>query len=250
MAIITTIISIVATVVVGWYTFQLTESRKAEALIEREIKVKSELVSLIEQNVINGTPLETIRLSRIIEAKKKEEDIEREFSPVELIKVSELNLLTSNHLSSEQKEVYKTLYDSIYGGFIASEDFLVTDTLIINNPDLVSNLIREINNGQNNEATSSLRLLLSTYNSEIERLRTIREVNNISKNPFSDIFKYTSILPFMVVYFFNFWFIGRGRKYFDPETRNYYKVRRLLMILMIITLVASFVPIFLSTLGN
>ena len=75
--VITTIVGVVATILVGWYQLNKAagEARKAE--VEREKAVRLTIVSIIEEHVLNGKGLDLSPLRRLVEFQAKEQALGR-----------------------------------------------------------------------------------------------------------------------------------------------------------------------------
>ena len=102
--VITTILSIAVTIIVGWWTLKYGTNKYAEAEYERGVKVEEQIVRLIEQDIINQTHLDIKRLKRFLEVKCKEEKVANTYSIKELVETAELNLISSEYLDKIQKD--------------------------------------------------------------------------------------------------------------------------------------------------
>ncbi|MBK8736144.1 MAG: hypothetical protein IPL98_09665 [Saprospiraceae bacterium] len=168
-----TIISVLATIVVGYLGVIWSQSQFKKAEFERRDRAKTELVEIIEEHVINQKPISPARLSRLIDIKCYEQEIADEFIPIELIKSAESNLMESRHLDFKQKENYKILFDSIYLTFIptvVSQLNSDSTSFAFKNPELISKLYKNINDCKTSEATKNLKELISSFSIEYKTI--------------------------------------------------------------------------------
>jgi hypothetical protein len=176
--IITTVLSIIATIAVGWITIILSANKFEEVDYERNLKVQEHVVRLIEHDIINQTPLSSLRLERLIAAKCNEQLVHNDFSIVKLIQVAELNLLSSDYLDSKQKEIYKLVFDTIYSQMTPNHYFKETDSVYIKNPELFDQTIKQIQNCNVKEATIGLEKIINSYNTELQLLKSESSKNS------------------------------------------------------------------------
>lgn len=169
--IVTTIISIAATIIVGWLTLKYGANKYEEAEFERKLKVEGQIVRLIEQNIIDQTPLEIVRLKRLIEAKCRVEKISNNFLIKELVEAAELNLSSSDYLDKNQKEKYKQVFDSIYTQITPNLSILNNDTLADKNSEVIKTTITAIQECDVKKAVKGIDELLAIHNKEIKNLK-------------------------------------------------------------------------------
>ncbi len=109
------------TISVAWFTIYRTESQALFAEAERARNVRSNLVSIIEEHVINEKPIDSIRLVRLIELKSREEKLTTRITVRELVSLAEYNILSSRYLDFEKKDAYKTVFEVLYKQMIPDQ---------------------------------------------------------------------------------------------------------------------------------
>ena len=112
--VITTLISIAFTIGVAWYQISKSAIQAVEAEQEREKSVRSTLIAIVEEHIINEKPIEISRLARLIELRRREEGVRIPISVSEIFEKAEFNILNSRYLDFERKEKYKTVFDELY----------------------------------------------------------------------------------------------------------------------------------------
>ena len=103
-----------ATIAFSWYQSSEAEEEGRKAELEREKAVKKQLVSIVEEHVLNGEPFDLSRLRRITDLQVKEQEIRSSLPILELVEKAELNILDSRYLDFESKKTYKKVFDNIY----------------------------------------------------------------------------------------------------------------------------------------
>ena len=119
--VLTTLITIAVTIAAAWFTISRSEKQAILSEAERARNVKNNLVSIIEEHVINQKPMDYIRLMRLIELKSREEKLITRITARNLIEQAEYNILNSRYLDFKQKETYKAIFDQWYKEMIPAE---------------------------------------------------------------------------------------------------------------------------------
>lgn len=177
---ITTLIGVAVSLLVAWYQIALSEEQALQAEIERSKAVKNELIQIVEEHVINKKPLDVSRLARLSEFRAKQERLLLVPSVSEIVEGAEFNILKSQYLEFEKKELFKEIFNSIYAELSISSR--INYTGIFENS--VNDLYSSIQSGNVNEASSKLNKLLSDFNTKIEELnaeKAIREKKSIEE---------------------------------------------------------------------
>lgn len=177
---ITTLIGVAVSLLVAWYQIALSEEQALQAEIERSKAVKNELIQIVEEHVINKKPLDVSRLARLSEFRAKQERLLLVPSVSEIVEGAEFNILKSQYLEFEKKELFKEIFNSIYSELSASSK--INYTGIFENS--VNDLYSSIQSGNVNESSSKLNKLLSDFNTKIEELnaeKAIREKKSIEE---------------------------------------------------------------------
>lgn len=207
--IISTIISIIFTIIVGYVGVVWSQNQFKKAEVERRDRVKKELLEIIEEHIVNQKTIKPTRLYRLIENKCSQNDV-TPFKPIELIKNSESNILESKHIDFQQKEQYKTVFDSIYLNFnsiLFDLEGISSDSLsfALRNPELIASLTKNIVECNTEKANKDLKNLIVTISS-----RQSLSSNSNSGNPNKKtgifglvmIFLFTN--PILTIVFFTF----------------------------------------------
>jgi len=202
-----TILSILATIVVGYFGIVWSQNQFRKAEEERKDRVKEEIVSIIEEHVINKKPITPSRLNRLTEIKCQNEGIPSVFTSYELLENAEYNLLESRHLDFSKKEEYKVLFDSIYQIFIPNVFLRLRNdstTIFSKNPELVENLMQNLNSCKTTESITNLETLISIYEIEINSLKKNQQksevqerIDDFMNTPFGIVL----IIFFTIIYF-------------------------------------------------
>ena len=108
------LLPILATIAIAWYQSSKAEEEGRKAELEREKAVKKQLVSIVEEHVLNGEPLDLSRLRRLTDLQVKEQEIRNSLPILELVEKAELNILDSRYLDFDSKQTYKKVFDNIY----------------------------------------------------------------------------------------------------------------------------------------
>lgn len=193
--IVTTIISIIITVSVAWYQISRSEEQEALASLEKEKNIRQELVSIVEEHIINSKPIDITRLSRLIELRKREEHISQAISVFEIIEKAEFNILNSKYLDFLKKNIYKTIFDSLYLNLSSGDFTPFTDS---HYNDQMNQLAKSIQEGKTKEALENLRHLSTAVNNDFGKIKEA-ESNQLLITAF---FKKISSEPFFILIFF------------------------------------------------
>ncbi len=249
VAIWTAIISILATIVVGWITVKIGENKYQEVSYERQLKAQEHIVNLIEQNIINQTPLEQSRLKRLIEAKCQELDVNLDLYSIDLIKQAELNLLSSNHLDVKQKELYKLIFDSVYIVAIPEIELAISDSIYINNQDLLNSLLKDIQNCKTSEAMKKVDNILMLYNMDIIKLKNEREMNykrSDNRQYTLNLYISAASIFFIMILFMMYVKYSRKINYEESSSIILNNQRMRLIVMLIVTI--AIIPVYLNLL--
>ena len=92
---ITTAIGVLATIAGTRFSIDRAEEVAITAELERARAVRDNFVAIVEERVINGKAVDTSRLTRLIDRRKKEQDVRTPISVREVVEAAEYNIL--NH---------------------------------------------------------------------------------------------------------------------------------------------------------
>jgi Tfp pilus assembly protein PilE len=161
----TTIIGILATIVVAWYQLYITQKDSAAAEIERARSVKQTSVAIVEEHVLNNKKLEATRLSRLIDQRRRDENISIPLSVTEIVEQAEFNIASSHHLSVDTKESIKPIFDAFYSEQTSRSFNTFPNS--INNAPLLNELAKKIQEGKSVEALATLKRLEESHSKDI-----------------------------------------------------------------------------------
>jgi hypothetical protein len=201
--VITTVIGIVVAIGLTWYQINRSEQEEQKAQVERIKAVKSRMVSIVEDHVINNQSIDISRLSRLIDIKSREANIGSPPRLLEIIQLAELNIINSGYLDFKTKESYKKVFDNIFSNL--GKEYKV-DYVDTKNSALIEQLITSIKVGNPEDAISNLQLLLEAHSSELKVLEP--QVKN--KSDGDRLFTFINeepmvIIIFIILYAFALW---------------------------------------------
>jgi hypothetical protein len=204
---VTTLLGIAATVAVGWYQLSKVEQQTILAEEERARAVRAELVSIVEEHVLNNQAIDLPRLTRLTDQRKREERVTTVISLSELLEKAEFNILGSRYLPFDRKQALKVVFDSAYSDLTtrAFSPYAADSP----NAELFNNLAREIQGGKSTEAIQTLKRLQESYAKDVQDARaarrkpTLREaLEEVFKNPgvpIAVLFLYITMVAWMMV---------------------------------------------------
>jgi len=163
-----TVLTVAVTIAVALYTVNRSERQTVLAEAERARSVKSNLVSIIEEHVINQKPIDCIRLMRLIELKSHDERLATPITARQLIEQAEYNILNSRYLDFDQKENFKSVFDKLYMEMVSEEYSPFKD---VPHTQLLNKLARSIQQGKSEESLSLLSQYVERSVSELAELQ-------------------------------------------------------------------------------
>lgn len=219
--IISILIGIVVTVGATWYTVVSSRQEVVQAETERLNKVKENLVSIIEEHIVNKDSIDLDGFNRLINNRTKEENLYKRPTIYDLLTQAEYNIQSSKHLSFDKKLEYSRIISTLYSN-------IQTDTLRNNLsdnrfPDETLKIISYFNETNKNEGKTLLIDLTEKYEAEIQNLQKseIKKesiVDNLLRTPSKLIMILSSYLIFMMA----FWYYYRLRK----RKRQFYEIQK------------------------
>lgn len=167
--VVTTLIGIGATVAVGWY--QLAEAERQAVLAEQERAraVRSELVSIVEEYVLNNQAIDLVRLNRLSDQRRREERVATPIGVSELLEKAEFNILSSRYLPFDKKQSLKSVFDTAYSDLATRAFAPYSDATP--NASLFNTLARQLQDGKTTDAIQTLKQLQQTYEKDLADAR-------------------------------------------------------------------------------
>ncbi len=188
----TTLIGIVATIIVAWYQLKVGEEQAFEAAIEREKAVIQNIVKIVEEHVINNNSLDIPRLARLIDLRSREEKLKNKISTLQIIQKAEFNIINSAYLEFDKKNEYKKVFDQIYSqmSFDGLDGY---EGLHLN---VANELAKSIRSGDTQTAITTLNSLLDLLNKDVIEAKESKSSVSLS---FLKIFDTKFILILIVI---------------------------------------------------
>ena len=192
-------------IIVIYASLLITRSEKQyqQAELERVKNVKNLLVSIVEDHIINSQSIDIPRISRLLELKKREDNVTSPISVLEIVENAEFNIINSKYLDYNQKKKYKEYFDSIYSDINSLQLNIYKD---IPNADLINELSKNIQDGKSSEALKTLNRLVDSYNSQISKYSIADSKSKYSKM-LNFISTDLSFVLFVIIYFTMFLFL-------------------------------------------
>ncbi|MCQ2048653.1 Uncharacterised protein [Stutzerimonas stutzeri] len=163
---ITTLVGVAVSVLVAWYQISLSEEQIQEAEKERSKSVKSELIQIVEEHVINQDQLDISRLSRLAEFRAREERLLITPTVSEIVEGAEFNIIKSQYLEYEKKQKFKEIFNEIYNEIYTPDKANYTGI----SENAVNDILASINGGNNKDASTKVIKLATDFSSRIEEL--------------------------------------------------------------------------------
>lgn len=229
--IISIIIGIVVTVGATWYTVISSRQEVVQAETERLNKVKENLVSIIEEHIVNKDSIDLDGFNRLINNRTKEENLYKRPTIYDLLTQAEYNIQSSKHLSFDKKLEYSKIISTLYSN-------IQTDTLrnnLSNNrfPDETLKIISYFNETNKNEGKTLLINLTEKYEAEIQNLQKseIKKesiVDNLLRTPSKLIMILSAYLIFIIAFWYYYRLIKRKRQFYEiQKERTYFEKEKI-----------------------
>lgn len=145
------------TVIVAWYQSYATEKEAASAELERAKAVSESAVAIVEEHVLNGKAIQTNRLVRLINKRRRDEKISIPITASDVVERAEFNIESSHHLSIDRKEQIKPLFDAFYAD-LRTRAFRPFPSFRPN-AELLNEIATKIQGGKSAEALAALKRL-------------------------------------------------------------------------------------------
>ncbi len=207
--ILTAVIGIVVTVVASWYQLAASDRQATAAELERAKAVRQSVISIVEEQALNGKKLEVQRLTRLIDQRRREQNVSLLVAISDVVEQAEFNISSSPYLAVDRKEQIKPLFDSFYSELaIKSFKSFGPDEA---NADLLNELAKQIQEGKSTDALASLSRLQEIQSATMTQLS--RKVKPTLLEAFVEFFKQPkNIVIFVFSYLFLLWFVGQVRR--------------------------------------
>lgn len=165
---ISIIIGVLFTIGTTWYTIYINKEEAERSELERYNKVKENLVSIVEEHIVNKDSIDFISLNRIINNRIKEENLYKKPEIIDLLSLAEYNIQNSRHLSFEKKIEYSRILSKQFGK-IKMDTTMLLDKVRF--PEEIKKLNENLNNINSNNGKETLIELIKKYENEISDLQ-------------------------------------------------------------------------------
>lgn len=155
--ILTGVIGIVVTVVATWYQLYASDKQATAAEIERSRAVRQSVIAIVEEQALNGIKLEAERITRLIDQRRRDNNVSLPVSTSDVVEQAEFNITSSTYLGIDRKEQIKPVFNLFYGD-LASRSFQPFSSITPNAP-LLNELAKQIQEGKTAPALANLRRL-------------------------------------------------------------------------------------------
>lgn len=200
--IFTTLVGIVATVIVAWYQLYSAQNEAAAAELERARAVKQSAVAIVEELALNGKKLEGERLTRLVDQRRRDEKVSIPITASEVVEQAEFNIASSHHLSIEKKDEIRPIFDFFYAEINtkAFQPFSGKTT----NGELLNQLAKKIQDGKAVDALPLLKRLDESHAKELAEAKRHSGLDFV--DAFNELFnsptKIALFLLFFAIYVF------------------------------------------------
>lgn len=172
--IVSLILGAIITVGTTWYTIYEGKKQAMQAQDERYFKVQYNLVSIIEEHIVNQRKLNLNGLQRLIDIQIKDEKLVKPILLWDILSQAEYNILNSRHLDIRKKEEYERTFTTVYEAF--NSDSLM-DVSKFAEAELIKSVIKEIYRSNDKEANKLLITLVQRYEAKMMEGRPTKERN-------------------------------------------------------------------------
>jgi hypothetical protein len=165
---ISIIFGAILTIGATWYSIEKDRKNENKALEERELKVKENVTTIIEEHILNKDTIDLISIERIKNIRCKEEKLSENLSIYDLISKAEYNIQNSNHLSFEKKREYSKMITNLFSQFSTLDT--ISNISKIRYPKITSKILNYFNEIEKANAKEELNILIQNYENEINKL--------------------------------------------------------------------------------
>lgn len=174
-ALITLLLGTVVTIGATWFTIYDSDRKAQQAELERYKKVRDNIVSIVEEHIVNKEPINIIELKRLIEIQTKTENLSKNIPVMEVLEQAEYNVLNSKHLDFTKKQEYKNTINSIYD-LNNKEDSILKRTLSLDSTinlnkyrekENIKSLLVILKQGNEKEINKQLLTVLDSYEASL-----------------------------------------------------------------------------------
>ena len=162
------VIGLVVTVAGTWYQLNVSDKQAAAAEIEKARAVRQHVIAIVEEQALSGKKLEAERITRLIDQRRREQNVSLPVLIADVVEQAELNIASSTYLDVERKEQIKPTFNAFYSDR-AARSFKVFPPGTTN-VELLNELAKQIQDGKTTEALASIRRLQELHSDAISQL--------------------------------------------------------------------------------
>jgi hypothetical protein len=153
--VLTGVIGIVVTIAATWYQLNVSDRQTTAAELERAKAVRQSVIAIVEEQALSGKKLEPQRLNRLVEQRRREQNVMTVAATSDVVEQAEFNISSSPYLSVDRKEEIKPIFDAFYLE-MAARSFQVFPPETPNS-DLLNELAKQIQEGKSTAALATLK---------------------------------------------------------------------------------------------
>jgi len=167
---LSTIFGIAASIAIAWYQLSTSNEQALQAERERQKAVQNELVTIVEDHVINQKPLDIFSLGRLAEFRARQERLAVAPSATEIVQNAEYNILRSPYLEFSKKQQYRVSFSEIYQSLFATAAPAYTGLF----ENSVNDMFASVQKGNAPEITAKIHAVLNDFNGRISELESTK----------------------------------------------------------------------------
>ena len=166
--ILTALIGVIVTVAATWYQLYASDKQSTAAEIERARTVRQNVISIVEEQALSGKKLEAVRITRLIDQRRREQNVSIPVLTADVVEQAEFNIASSTYLDVERKEQIKPIFDSFHSD-LAARSFKVFSPGTPN-MELLNQLAKQIQEGKTAEALANVQRIQELHSEELAQL--------------------------------------------------------------------------------
>lgn len=171
------IVGLIITVVATWYQLRVAENQSITAELERARVVKASVVGVVERMALDGRPIDPNFVVRMIEQRKRDENVSSVIYLNEVIDGAEFNIASSHYLSAERKAEVAKLFSDYHADIVATS-LRESDLLFEGNPETsFGHLAELIRQGKSSDALLVMGRLKDVYVVMSNEVRSLKSVS-------------------------------------------------------------------------
>ena len=103
--ILSAIIGLVVTVAATWYQLNVSDKQAAAAEVEKARAVRQHVIAIVEEQALSGKKLEAERITRLIDQRRREQNVSLPVLTADVVEQAELNIASSTYLCCRRPKI-------------------------------------------------------------------------------------------------------------------------------------------------